>query len=459
MKERILYDDEFEKQLKAKADQFKMYPSDKVWNEVYSSLHTRRRRFVAGMTVLVASILILAGTQLIFPSRVIHPKSITAKVNNTSKPATGAALHNFPTNAFTADATDRSEGQPGPDVSQALISPFDAQTAALYDKPSSADQQTVNLSPESPMEKVLQPAPRIKGIQATDMLISAEQSGKAGLVDIIENTQTTRVSLLNYPDAELVADKTANSSTHFHNDRFGWELYITPSLNTHYLNGLNYQTMNQSIQNAPVMVVRLANVNGFVDNTPVIGYELGGNLMYKLSKNFSLKAGLAFSFNRYYIKAYNPGPTQASATLNSYLGYIADSSVNFASSGINKNPTHYQNRYYQISMPVGLEMKVAGNGKLQLHLGATVQPSYLLNTDAYVLSDDYNSYSKDAQAFRRWNINLGAEAFISYGTGKLRWELGPQVRYQLLSTYKNNYSLKENMLTYGIRIGISKTIW
>ena len=40
MKERILYDDEFEKQLKEKADQFKMYPSDKVWNEVYSSLHT-----------------------------------------------------------------------------------------------------------------------------------------------------------------------------------------------------------------------------------------------------------------------------------------------------------------------------------------------------------------------------------------------------------------------------------
>ena len=125
---------------------------------------------------------------------------------------------------------------------------------------------------------------------------------------------------------------------------------------------------------------------------------------------------------------------------------------------INKNPQHYQNRYYQLSIPVGVDMKVAGKGKLQLHLGATLQPSYLLNTDAYVLSDDYSSYTKDAEAFRRWNLIAGAEAYISYGVGKIRWEMGPQVRYQIFSTYKNSYPLQENMLNYGIRIGISKSI-
>ena len=91
-------------------------------------------------------------------------------------------------------------------------------------------------------------------------------------------------------------------------------------------------------------------------------------------------------------------------------------------------------------------------------MGATLQPSYLLNTDAYVLSDDYSSYIKNAQAFRRWNLIAGAEVYISYGIGKLRWELGPQVRYQIFSTYKNSYPLQENMLNYGIRIGISKSI-
>ena len=66
MKERNLYNDEFERQLKEKADQFKMYPSDRVWNEVHSSLHTRKRRFVVGMSFLIGSILFLAGTRVDF---------------------------------------------------------------------------------------------------------------------------------------------------------------------------------------------------------------------------------------------------------------------------------------------------------------------------------------------------------------------------------------------------------
>jgi hypothetical protein len=207
------------------------------------------------------------------------------------------------------------------------------------------------------------------------------------------------------------------------------------------------------------MLVNVSNVNGFVDNTPVLGYDIGGNILYKLSQNLSLKAGLAFSFNRYYIKTYNSNQPQASAMLNSYLGYVADSLQNaMAGFGTDKNQQHYQNRYYQLSLPVGVEMIVAGKGRVQLHLGATVEPSYLLNTDAYVLSNDYKGYVKDPQAFRRWNMNVGAEAFIAYSVGKIRWELGPQVRYQIFSTYKNSYPLQENLLNYGIRIGISKTI-
>ena len=268
--------------------------------------------------------------------------------------------------------------------------------------------------------------------------------------------------MMNEASADLTPEKTITHLSHTRNDRFSWEIYITPTLNSRYLTGLNEQAMRQSYQNSPIMVVRFANVNGFVDNTPAMGYNLGGNLVYRITKNISLKAGLEFSYSRYYIKAYNANPSRSSATLNPYLGYIPDSVMNYNGGGgilNSKNPQHYQNKYYQLSMPLGVEMKVVGNGKLQLHLGATIQPSYLLNTDSYVLSEDYNSYSKDAPVFRRWNLNAGAEAFISYGVGKIRWELGPQVRYQIFSTYKNSYPFNENLLNYGIRIGFSKTIW
>ena len=95
MKERILYDDDFEKQLKEKTDQLKMYPSDKVWSDVYSSLHTRRRRFVVGMTVLIGGFLFLAGSQLIFPTHRVNGKLAHAKVNAATKPATATDLHRF----------------------------------------------------------------------------------------------------------------------------------------------------------------------------------------------------------------------------------------------------------------------------------------------------------------------------------------------------------------------------
>jgi hypothetical protein len=453
MKERIFYNDEFEKQLKEKADQFKMYPSDKVWNEINSSLHTRRRRFVAGMAFLIGTILILAGTQLIFPTGNTKPQTIAVKINTPSKPATAADLHGFTTNNFATDPLPEPGKLEEPDGSLNAGSPFDLRSAVSPAPLTGSDDLTgpVTENRVDARENNIQPA-ELNLTPKTGVAIPVVVLNESGLL-----SQTHPVTSL--VTEEMAPEKSVAPPAHIHNDRLSWEIYISPTLNTHYLTGMNYQNMGQTVQTAPIMVVHIANVNGFVDNTPVMGYDLGGNILYRISKNISLKAGLDFSMNRYYIKAYNSNQPQASATLSSYLGYIADSLAN-SSSGYStiKNPTHYQNRYYQLSLPVGIEMNIAGTGKIQLHLGASLQPSYLLNTDAYVLSDDYNSYTQDAQAFRRWNMNVGAEAFISYSVGKIRWELGPQVRYQIFSTYKNSYPLKENMLNYGIRIGISKTI-
>jgi hypothetical protein len=451
MKERIFHNEEFEKQLKDKADQFKMYPSDKVWNEVYSSLHTRRRRFVAGMTVLIGSILILAGSQLIFPTKNIHPKTISLKPNIPAKPATVANLNGFTENSYAPNPSDASGDADGNLNSN---TPFSIPPASTV-KQTIADVKSENL-PEKMVntarEKFIQPA-------ELNIPVALGSSTDAPAENNESITSTQNIAEISTVQSEPVNEKSTTRLSHNRNDRFSWEIYVAPTLNTHYLYGIDYQTVSQSIQSAPIMLVNVSNVNGFVDNTPVLGYDIGGNILYKLSRNLSLKAGLAFSFNRYYIKAYNSNQPQASAMLNSYLGYVADSLQNASAGfGTDKNPQHYQNRYYQLSMPVGVEMIVAGKGKVQLHLGATVEPSYLLNTDAYVLSDDYKGYVKDPQAFRRWNMNVGAEAFVSYSVGKIRWELGPQVRYQIFSTYKNSYPLHENMLNYGIRIGISKTI-
>jgi hypothetical protein len=453
MKERNLYDGEFERQLKEKSDQFKMYPSDKVWNEVYSSLHTRRRKFVIGMSFLIGGILFLAGSQLIIPTRSTTSKATVSKIAATAKPAAAVDLHNFSSVNFSVSQSDKTADRQGAvgilNSNNALANTFGISPDIHSDAGVTEESITIKT----------QNIARIKPIQPVETNFPGKSDEPLAMAHLNEELSAAANPLINEVSSELVSQKSANQLSHIRNDRFSWEIYIAPTLNTHYLYGLNYQTMSQAIPSAPIMVVHVANVNGFVDNTPVMGYDVGGNILYRISKNLSLKAGLEFSFSRYYIKAYNTSQGQAATVLSSYLGYFTDSLLNLNSSGtVNKNPQHYQNRYYQLSVPVGVEMKVAGRDKLQFHIGATLQPSYLLNTDAYVLTDDYNNYTKDPRAFRRWNLIAGAEAYISYGVGKIRWELGPQVRYQIFSTYKNSYFLQENMLNYGIRIGISKSI-
>ena len=59
---------------------------------------------------------------------------------------------------------------------------------------------------------------------------------------------------------------------------------------------------------------------------------------------------------------------------------------------------------------------------------------------------------------RKWNVNTSFESFISYKTGDLRWQVGPQFCYQLLSSFNDRYPIREYLLEYGIRFGVSKTL-
>jgi hypothetical protein len=116
------------------------------------------------------------------------------------------------------------------------------------------------------------------------------------------------------------------------------------------------------------------------------------------------------------------------------------------------------NNFYQLAAPIGFELRILGNEQLQFNIAATIQPSYLLNTDSYMLSADYSTYTKQPTEYRRWNLSGEVEAFLSYQTGPLRWQIGPEFRYQMLSTYIANYPINENVKGYGLKIGITKAL-
>jgi hypothetical protein len=114
-----------------------------------------------------------------------------------------------------------------------------------------------------------------------------------------------------------------------------------------------------------------------------------------------------------------------------------------------------QNLSFQVSAPIGVELFLKGNDKMKFGIATTVQPTYVLGDRAYLITTDYKSYTQVPWLLRRWNVNTAFETFVSYQSGKTVWQVGPQVRYQLLSSFISNYPVKENLFDFGLKIGIS----
>jgi hypothetical protein len=105
-------------------------------------------------------------------------------------------------------------------------------------------------------------------------------------------------------------------------------------------------------------------------------------------------------------------------------------------------------------VPIGLELKLLGNRKTYMGVSGTIQPTYILSNKAYLLSTDYKNYAEIPSLTRKWNINTGFEVFAGYSTGKLNWRVGPQVRYQAMSSYKKNYPVQEHLFDFGLKLGL-----
>jgi len=45
---------------------------------------------------------------------------------------------------------------------------------------------------------------------------------------------------------------------------------------------------------------------------------------------------------------------------------------------------------------------------------------------------------------------------ISFSGNAVNWKIGPEFRYQILSTYNNIYPIKEHFMSYGVHVGVSK---
>jgi hypothetical protein len=474
--ERGFYNEDFEQLIKQKADQYRMYPSGKVWKGVFRSLHKRRKWYWFSFILFLAGISYITYTQLNAP---VPSKPLAAgNTSNSNEPSENNNTNKGLVVPFTTAKANRPKIDQGiklhsfaerPEIDNSTSSDISSEpdkTIANNEAIASKTAPVFNLQTRR-LKEELKPSPDDKIAIDNENYPRTFSTGSGIDGRISENDPITIA--LNKPEIkdELAKEDIKRSSQMKGNaayelqvppfKRLSWQFTFTPAVNYRRLIGSDYASIQAISKNIPLAPGIEGNPNNLVNHKPAIGFELGSNFIYALNKDFSVRAGFQFNYSRYDIQAYGTYLTdRATITLNNTQDVLTSytSLRNFSGDNVQS----LRNQYFEFSLPVGLEYRLWGNDKIQLNVAGTLQPTYLLNHNTYLITTDFENYTKEPSLVRRWNLNTSAEIFLSYKTGGLKWQVGPQFRYQLFSSYVNKYPIHEYLMEYGIKIGVAKTI-
>jgi hypothetical protein len=473
--------DELEEFLQDSAEQHRMYPSDKVWRNIDKELHGNRKWPALSFGAILTGSIITAGLILIHPDKSLLSTKLP-EFGITEKQLIFTPAELQPNSVKTLNNLKEENAARNKVISnKIIISESSVATGKLSGTPlisSMGDlQQTLN---KHENELTLS---QIAGIEnnatAPDLLpanggiavaVPVPNAGEAIEYDQQDKSfsgrnfaaKATNLNTKTIQAANLrINEEAANNAVAFQakfsfkQNRWSSFFYITPSASYRYL--AESKVVDLHMQNGPIDPSYSHGVNSFVRHRQIAGLEVGGGLMYQISPNVRVRMGLQANTRGYSIDAYSSGTQVSAIVLN--RGYYTDSVL--AVSNINNfsgyQAINIQNRYFELSAPLSVDLKIGGKKRLELYVGAGLQPTYQFNKSMYLVSNDYKNYVQDASIARHFNVNTSLEAFLSYKAGKFTWQLGPQLRYQMLSGTNKAYPVHEHLIDYGIKIGVVKS--
>ena len=446
----------FEDFLKARTDQFRMHPSESVWTELADKLHKPRRWPYALGGVLLFGLGIGVGMML-------ERASTTAYASE---------------DVILSQDRIRSSVPSRPDQQAAAADPIQDQTRMVENFLLSNQIQT-EILPRPTSLALTKSSPEWAGIDGfvrtteimpehTETLLAYSDASRLSYRRPREMALNKQSGSRGKSDKEKALKPSAKTSVTANvlntigrlSKRTGLQLYVAPSVSYRRLVGQASKT-SFVYSGFPYSANYgfPTDVNDAVIHKPDFGLEIGSALTHQIGRRLRLKAGLQFNYNNYDIEAYTYMPELApfSAARTSGIGGSINTLAYYRnSSGFDK--TWLRNSHLMVSIPVGFEASLFGNRRVRFNVASTIQPTYTLNNKSYMISTNLKNYAKEPTLYRNWNLNAGAEAYLSVDAGTYRWVMGPQLRYQLLSSYKEDYPIREHLVDYGFKIGIQKTL-
>jgi hypothetical protein len=487
---------DFEQFLRSSIEDFKMIPSRKIWYGIYNNMHPDRKwPSIAVCLIILTAVMfvgvannnsisssarknadesLLASTAIIgteqnklsviakpaiIVANFVNIKPIAENVvssnNNASVPYTNPVSNKNTTQYISSLTENKENSRPIVQQQNEVVELVQENTIEESNNKITPDAIAISVQEEN------------KNIQQADAKMIIHISN-ATATDVDNNFEKNTVAKLHAYDTEkslvksstnITEEKLINevniSKNNIHSKKLkengSMLYYLTPSI--------GYRNITSKLNNGKSAVSSnsfgSSNIGGIAQENMkdafALNVEVGAVFQYKVSKNVRFKTGLQANYTNYVsnVTALDH-PTQTTLA-------VTGQSNNYRSSSYatREGNTHLNKTTWQVALPIGVDIKLAGNDKLQWYVGATAQPTYVLGGGAFVLSADERYYIAENALVRKWNLNTAVETFVSFKpSSNVTLNVGPQFRYQVFSSYKKAYNYSEKLYNVGVKIGL-----
>lgn len=441
--ERYMYqDDSFERMLKQKADEYRMYPSTQTWDKIQKRVQ-KKNSFISvksiGLTIVLLSAFSLylsndqnTDTKISFLAADISSIKTPAVIQATNK---ATRLNNVVVEVRNHNKTSELSSSEVEKGTQPVTETTET-GVIVTESPAVTEEFMLTKAVNDHSSSFSKPDLLISETVAMNTPINAF-ANQAAVVITEESPSLKTDAELNYEVNIPVIIKTKEVRQ--------LQLYVTPSISYRVL----YADNKIAFGNLPQQDPENAAIH-----RAATGFEAGVSVLFPAAKKIKFRTGLQFNYTHYNVNAFNAAPQLTTIRLN----YSSIQRVTTLNNNYGYYAKDVANETFQISIPVGVEFKLAGKKKVQWDLATNIQPSYLLKASGYLLTNDLKNYVKAPDLLSHLNLNTSLETFIRWNAGAFSLQAGPQLRYQLFSNARGEYPIREHLVDYGFRIGIVKPL-
>ena len=173
-------------------------------------------------------------------------------------------------------------------------------------------------------------------------------------------------------------------------------------------------------------------------------FSVGGFVRKKLSKRFSVSAGLQYS--------------QFNNSIN--VGYRVDSSrlVNSGAQVMNvsryyraNQTSKFSNRYYFLDLPVSLHTQLNRSVTLPVFWNLDFHVSQMLGSDALVYDSGTGVYYKDKSIYHKTQFRIGTGFSLGiFSKSKTPLWIGPSIKYNATKLFNKEVAGEKHLLSAGL---------